>query len=183
MKRVQALLILAAATVGALAFLPEAGTFVEAARPWVSTTALVGLFGLCVKLYIDNKRIVTDREKIILDGEDGIRDHYATEVASLRRQIIETQKLSDERMANAEKRYAEAISAADSRHRNCEQECDRLREKVLGLERQIEQIHRASLKLFALRDDLPAATKEHLRSLEQAAAPPVAMQRRGRRTR
>lgn len=161
----------------------DLGGIIEQVRPWVSTGALVGLLGLCVKLYLDNRRITLNRDKITLDGEDGIRDHYANEVASLRRQIIDTQKLSDERMANAEKRYAEAISAADSRHRNCEQECDRLRVKVVGLERQIEQIHRASLKLFALRDDLPEATKEHLRSLEQAAAPPAAMQRKGRRTR
>lgn len=159
--------------------------FVEAARPWVSTGALVGLLGLCVKLYLDNKRLALDRKKITFENEDGIRDHYATEVASLRRQIIETQKLSDQRMANAEKRYAEAVNAADSRHRSCEQECDRLREKVLGLERQIEQIHRASLKLFTLREDLPEETKEHLRSLEQAAfSPPAADKRRGwRRTR
>lgn len=156
----------------------------EAVRPWVSTGALVGLLTLCVKLYLDNRRISLDRDKIQLDGEDGIRDHYATEVASLRRQILDTQKLSDERMANAEKRYAEAISAADSRHRSCEQECDRLREKVLGLERQIEQIHRASLKLFALRDDLPEETKETLRTLEQAAlSPPAATRRFGRRKR
>lgn len=164
-------------------FLSGFGNVLEAMRPWVSMGTLVGMFGLCAKLFLDNHRITLDRNKIELEGEDGIRDHYATEVASLRRQILDTQKLSDERMANAEKRYAEAISAADSRHRNCEQECDRLREKVLGLERQIEQIHRASLKLFALRDDLPAETKEHLRSLEQEAAPPVAMPRRGRRTR
>jgi hypothetical protein len=152
------------------------GSVIEAARPWISTGALVGLFGLCVKLFLDNK-------KMELDTEGGIRDHYAKELASLRSQILEATKLGDARLANAEKRYAEAIRAADSRHRNCEQECDRLREKVIGLERQIEQIHRASLKLFALRDDLPAATKEHLRSLEQASAPPVAMPRRGRRTR
>jgi predicted nucleic acid-binding Zn-ribbon protein len=149
----------------------DLGGIIEQVRPWVSTGALVGLLGLCVKLYLDNRRISLDHSKIKLDGEDGIRDHYATEVASLRRQILDTQKLSDERMANAEKRYAEAISAADSRHRSCEQECDRLREKVLGLERQIEQIHRASLKLFTLRDDLSEETKQHLRSLEQAAAP------------
>lgn len=157
------------------------GGFFEDLRPWVSTGALVGLLGLCVKLYLDNRRITLDRGKIQLDGEDGIRDHYATEVASLRRQIIDTQKLSDERMANAEKRYAEAITAADSRHRSCEQECDRLREKVLGLERQVEQIHRASLKLFTLRDDLPEETKQHLRSLEQAASPIAPGQRLGRR--
>lgn len=158
------------------------GNLLEGVRPWVSTGALVGLLTLCVKLYLDNRRISLDRDKITLEGEDGIRDHYATEVASLRRQIIDTQKLSDERMANAEKRYAEAITAADSRHRSCEQECDRLREKVLGLERQVEQIHRASLKLFTLRDDLPEATKQHLRSLEQAASPLAASsQRVGRR--
>lgn len=158
------------------------GTIAEGVRPWVSTTALIGLLGLCVKLYLDSRRIKLDQAKITLDGEDGIRDHYATEVASLRRQILDTQKLSDERMANAEKRYAEAISAADSRHRSCEQECDRLREKVLGLERQIEQIHRASLKLFTLREDLSEETKLHLRSLEQAASPLASTsQRVGRR--
>lgn len=145
--------------------------YIEAVRPWLSTTALVGLFALCVKLFLDNK-------KMELDTEGGIRDHYATEVASLRRQILDTQKLSDERMTNAEKRYAEAIDAADRRHKSCEQECDRLREKVLGLERQIEQIHRASIKLFALRDDLSEETKETLRSLEQAALAPIAAPKR-----
>lgn len=163
-------------------FLAGLGNVLEAMRPWVSTGTLVGLFGLSAKLFLDNRRITLDRNKIELEGEDGIRDHYATEVASLRRQIIDTQKLSDERMANAEKRYAEAISAADSRHRSCEQECDRLREKVLGLKRQIEQIHRTSLKLFALREDLSDETKETLRSLEQATfAPPDPAKRVGRR--
>lgn len=162
----------------------DLGNILEVVRPWVSTGALVGLLGLCVKLYLDNRRITLDRDKITLEGEHGIRDHYATEVASLRKQLIDTQKLSDDRMANAEKRYAEAITAADSRHRSCEQECDRLRERVLGLERQIEQIHRASLKLFTLRADLPEETKEHLRSLEQAAfSPPAADKRRGWRKR
>lgn len=161
----------------------DLGTIAEAVRPWVSTGALVGLLGLCVKLYLDNRRITLDRERITLDGEDGIRDHYATEVASLRKQLIDTQKLSDDRMTNAEKRYAEAVTAADSRHRSCEEECDRLRRKVLGLERQIAQIHQASIKLFALREDLPEEMKTHLRSLEQAAVTDPVPARRGWRKR
>lgn len=140
------------------------GSLLEGIRPWVSTGALVGLFGLCVKLFLDNK-------KMEVDTEGGIRDHYAKELASLRAQILEATKLGDARLANAEKRYAEAIESADRRHASCEKECDRLREKVYGLERQIEQIHRASLKLFALREDLPEEMKDTLRSMEQAAAP------------
>lgn len=142
----------------------ELGDLAEGVRPWLSTAALLGLLTLCAKLYLTNK-------KMEIDTEGGIRDHYAKELASLRNQILEATKLGDARLANAEKRYAEAIEAADHRHRSCEQECDRLREKVLGLERQIEQIHRASLKLFALREDLPEAMKDTLRSMEQAAAP------------
>lgn len=162
--------ILAAAT----GFLGEAGKFAEGVRPWISTGALVALAGLCVNFYLKNK-------KMEVDTEGGIRDHYAKEVASLRKQLIDVQALSDQRIASAEKRYSEAVRAADDRHRSCEQECDRLRQKVTGLERQIEQIHRASLKLFALREDLPEETKETLRSLEQAATSIDVPPRRKRR--
>lgn len=148
------------------------GSAAESVRPWLSTSALVALFALCVKLYLDNK-------KMEVDTEGGIRDHYAKELSSLRAQILETQKLADNRLANAEKRYTEAVEAAVRRHRSCEEECDRLREKVMGLERQIEQIHRASIKLFELRHDLPLETKETLRSLEQAATVAPLPRRRG----
>lgn len=167
--------VLAASATAEAGLFGALGGFAEEARPWLSTGALLGLLTLCVRLYLTNK-------KMEVDTEGGIRDHYAKELASLRAQILEATKLGDARLANAEKRYAEAIEGADRRHASCEKECDRLREKVYGLERQIEQIHRASLKLFALRDDLPAEMKDTLRSMEQASAP-VAMPRRGRRTR
>lgn len=154
--------LVAAASASDVGILGELSRAAEGVRPWLSTGALLGLLALCGRLYLTNK-------KMEVDTEGGIRDHYAKELASLRAQILETQKLADARLANAEKRYNEAMQNADTRHRGCEQECDRLREKVQGLERQIEQIHRASLKLFALRDDLSEETRETLRSLEQAA--------------
>lgn len=148
------------ALVFAVGVWPEFGNFISEARPWLSTGALVGLLALCVKLFLDNK-------KMELDTDGGIRDHYAKEVASLRQQITEREANADARLANAEKRYSLMVEEAERRHDRCEKECDRLREKVFGLERQIMQFHKTSLKFFELRDDLPEETKEFLRSLEQ----------------
>lgn len=157
-------------------FLGDLWPLAEGVRPWLSTGALVALLGICAKLYIDNK-------KIVVDSEGGIRDHYAKELASLRAQILESsriaderllesQKLADARLATAEKRYTEATENADRRHKSCEEECDRLRSKVYGLERQIAQLHKTSVKLFEPRADLPEETKEQMRSMEQ---PPVTL--------
>lgn len=155
------LALVAASSSGALEWIFRAA---EDARPWLSTSALVALLGLCVKLYLDNK-------KMELDTEGGIRDHYAKEVASLRRQLVDVTTLSDQRIANAQKLYDEAMDAAKARHDRCEAQCDRLREKVVGLERLIEQISRTSMKMFEPRSDLPEEQKERMRSMEQEAKP------------
>lgn len=167
------MVLIAAAAPG---FLGEIGHLAEGARPWLSTGALVALLGICAKLYTDNK-------KIVVDSEGGIRDHYAKELASLRAAIVEntrlanerlaeSERISDARLATAEKRYTEATENADRRHKSCEEECDRLRAKVYGLERQIAQLHKTSVKLFEPRADLPEETKEQMRSMEQ---PPVTL--------
>jgi len=152
------------------------GALAEGVRPWLSTGALVGVFGLAVKLWLDNR-------KITVDSEGGIRDHYAKELAALRAQIIESgqaaaarlleaQQIGDARLAAAEKRYTQATENADRRHRSCEEECDRLRAKVFGLERTIAQLHKTSVKMFEPRHDLPEEMKEQMRSMEQ---PPVSL--------
>lgn len=152
-------------------FLDEIGHLAEGVRPWLSTGALVALLGICAKLYTDNR-------KIVVDSEGGIRDHYAKELASLRAQILESQRLADARLADsekiadarlatAEKRYTEATENADRRHKSCEEECDRLRAKVYGLERTIAQLHKTSVKMFEPRADLPEETKQQMRSMEQ----------------
>lgn len=138
----------------------------EAARPWVSTGALVTLAGIVVKLWLDNK-------KLNIDSEGGIRDHYAKEVAGLRAQILAVQDQADLRASRAEQRYNEAIKAADERHGHCEAECERLREMVRGLERQIATIHKSSLRLFEPKFTLPDDVKEDMerRAMEQGAVP------------
>lgn len=140
------------------------GDLAEAVRPWVSTGALVGLFGLVVKLWLDNK-------KLNLDSEGGIRDHYAKEVAGLRAQVLAVQDSADLRAQRAETRYNEAMEAADTRHKHCEEECERLREMVRGLERQIAAIHKSSIRLFEPKSSLDPETKEQMRSLEQGVPP------------
>lgn len=133
-------------------------------RPWLSTGALVGLFGLCVKLFLDNR-------KMTLDTDGGIRDHYAREVASIRKQLIDVTTLSDQRIANAQKLYDEAMAASKRREDDCERRCDDLRERVVGLERMIEQIGRTSMKMFEPRSDLPEEQKVKMRAVEQSAPP------------
>lgn len=148
----------------ATSFLAEASNFFEDVRPWVSTGALVALFGLCVKLYLDNKRMR-------LDTDSGLRDHYAQEVASLRKQLIDVTKLSDQRIASAQKLYDEAMAASKRREDDCERRCDELRERVVGLERLVQQLGRTSMKMFEPRADLPEEQKAIMRAVEQDAAP------------
>jgi ABC-type transport system involved in cytochrome bd biosynthesis fused ATPase/permease subunit len=145
------------------------GDALEAARPWVSTTALVGMFGLVVKLWLENR-------KIGLSAETKLRDHYATEVASLRQQVLAIQAASDMRASNAEKRYEEAIAAADGRHHICEEECERLRGRmgemqleIDALNRRIGQLNATSIRLFEPKSTLPEDLREQMRSFEQGS--------------
>lgn len=140
------------------------GSIADAIRPWLSTGALVGLFGLCAKLFLDNR-------KMSLDTDGGIRDHYAKEVSSLRKQLIDVTTLSDQRIASAQKLYDEAMAASKRREDDCERRCDELRERVVGLERLIGQIGKTSMKMFEPRADLPEETKEKMRAMEQEAPP------------
>ena len=147
--------------------LADIGSIMEAVRPWLSTGSLVGLAGLAVKLWLDNK-------KLTIDSESGIRDHYAQEVASLRAQVLAVQTAADARVANAEKRYEEAIASADARHHVCEQECDRLRDRMSDMQTEIDALNRrigalnaASLRLFEPKTTLPDALRDQMKSFEQ----------------
>lgn len=133
-------------------------TFQPGAIPMWGTFGL--LLGVILRFWLVNR-------KLDIESGGGIRDHYAKEVASLREQVIAMQAASDLRAGNAEARYNEAIEAADKRHAHCEQECQRLREVIMGLERQIMQIHKTSIKLFEPKSTLPEDVKEQMRSMEQ----------------
>ena len=119
------------------------------------------LVSTIVGLWLRNKRLN-------IDSEGGIRDHYAKEVAALRAQVTAVQTAADLQLANAEKRYEEAIKAGDRRHSLCEEECGRLRDKVSLFERRYEALHAASLRLFAPRESLPQEVKDWLKSFEQS---------------
>lgn len=136
---------------------------------WLTSGVIVGLSGIVVKLFLDNKRME-------VDTEGGIRDHYAKEVASLRKQLIDVTTLSDQRIANAQKLYDEAMASSKRREDDCERRCDELRERVVGLQRLVEQISRTSMKMFEPRSDLPEEQKERMRSMDQG---PVRRRARG----
>lgn len=147
--------------------LRQMGGAIELVLPWLSTISIVGLFGLAVKFLLGTKTID-------LSSETKLRDHYAAEVASLRAQVLAIQKTSDERAANAEKRYEEAVAAADRRHHICEEECVGLRSRISEMQLEIDALNRrighlnaSAVRLFEPKATLPEDLKEQMRSFEQ----------------
>jgi len=138
------------------------GDLAEAIRPWITSGAIVGLFGVVANLWLKNKRLS-------IDSDGGIRDHYAKEVAGLRDQVLAVQQAATQTAAAAEDRYNKAIRAADERHLHCEAECERLRNRVSAVERKYYQLHQSTLRLFEPRSDLSKEVRDHMRALEQSA--------------
>lgn len=129
----------------------------EAIRPWISSGALVGLLGLATTFWLRNR-------KLSIESDNGLREHYTKELAALRAQVLAVGTSADTRMAAAEQRYTEAIVAADQRHVACEAECQRLRDMVSGLERQMAQVHKSSVRLFEPNAKLPEDVKAQMRA-------------------
>lgn len=130
---------------------------------WITAGGVCGLLGVCLKAWIDGKKVWVDSEK-------GIRDHYATEVASLRAQLIAVQSTASAMLASANQRYDEAITAADARHLQCEEECERLRhrvselsDEVAGLQRRVSAGAKASTRLFQPKPTLPPEVKAKMK--------------------
>lgn len=129
---------------------------------WITAGGVCGLLGIIIKAWIDGKRVWVDSEK-------GIRDHYATEVASLRAQVIAVQASSAAMLAAANERYDEAVTNADARHERCEEECANLRlrvrelsDEVEGLRRGISAANKASTRLFEPKSTLPQEVKDQI---------------------
>ena len=138
---------------------------------WITAGSTVTAAGIALKAWLA-------RVKLSQENEDGIRDHYAKELAALRGQILLLQQSSDLRAAAADKRYDDAIKAADLRHNQCQEEVERQRHKLTDMQEEIDALHRrisaqghGVVALFEPAHDIPQDMQDHIRSLRQDEAP------------
>jgi hypothetical protein len=155
-------------------------------RPWIATIASVITSGVATGLYVawrkgrsDDRKTDVEAEKVASDTADGIRDHYAEELKSLRGQIIEQGRLNSERQNASDERYRKSMEAADAREAACQENVDKLRrevatltEEVLGLRRILAQSARSALVLAGSTPPSPsiiAAADRAAEAIEQAS--------------
>ena len=81
--------------------------FLEVLRPWVSTGALLGLFGLAFKLHVENRRL-----RIAENKDD--REGYGVLIKALQEDII----------------------AVRAEHRRCEDRLSKIEGELMGFHRQ-----------------------------------------------
>jgi len=156
-----------------------ASFFAEWGRAIISVSSL-GTFAFAARFYFQwrannraDAQVEQNGDKIKLDGDKAIRDHYATELTALREQIVksgdahaERERLSAERhreqLTAADQRFQIAMDAADGREAECQAqvrvlrgEIQALSEEVIGLRHQLGQSSRSAIILAASSPSLP----------------------------
>lgn len=133
----------------------------EYLRPWLTTLFSAGTFAIAANAYrtwrrgkTDDLKIEADTLKIEADVADRLSAHYATELASLRDQIIKSGEAHQDRQERADRRYTASMEAADQRERECQEqvgtlrkEIQKLSDEVFGLRRQLSQTSRSAIIL------------------------------------
>lgn len=151
----------------------------EYVRPWLATAGILITNGIGLKFYIawqkgktDTANVALAQDKLDLEGDKAIRDHYADELKSLREQIQKSgdghamrYAAAEERhqlaMQKADERFNAAQAAADERERGCEAKVAALRatvaaltEEVQGLRALMGQTGRSAIVLATNRPSL-----------------------------
>lgn len=158
----------------------EIGDVLEAARPWLSTTALTAsaiFLGLLLKHHLGLKRIALDKEIAGNADEADIRDHYADEVRQLRERLdgqSERHRIATE---TETERHKEEMAAADRRHEECVNAREELREKVWALKDQVMGLVRLLITnsargtLALSEDEVSGHVREAAERVERLFAP------------
>jgi len=155
----------------------------EYLRPWLTTAFSAGTFTVALSGYriwrkgkTDDLKVASDTLKIEADVADRLSAHYATELASLREQIITSGNAHADRQERADRRYTASMHAADERERECQAQVSTLRdevrklsEEVFGLRRQLSQNSRSAIILAGQvpTDDIAAAAERAAMALDE----------------
>lgn len=134
------------------------------ARVTVSLTS-AGTMGFAGAFYNSWRKGKSDDLKTEVDGDTKLRDHYTTELQSIRDQLTKSSEAhvkraveAEERhrlaMTAADERFNRAMAAADEREAACQGEVKLLREEVrklsdeiLGLRKNVGQAGRSAILL------------------------------------
>lgn len=123
-----------------------AGNVLETARPWLAPGFLLGIFGLLLRQQVQNRRIGVDEKRVRLDDDKDIRDHYADEVRQLRDQVVKQGERHRAVLREVDKDYKASLTAAESRHDECVQQRDELRDQVRALKDLVDGLQRVILQ-------------------------------------
>jgi hypothetical protein len=136
-----------------------------------TSTGTLGFAGAAYRTWRNGRS--TDR-KVDVDEADGIRDHWAAELAALRTQIIQSGERHAEREARSQERYEAGLAAANARHdaamdaadereaacqaqvRELRLEVRDLSAEIIGLRRQLGQSARSAIVIatHAVSEDI-----------------------------
>lgn len=141
---------------------PEIGWIAENwSRVIVSITS-TATAGFAAQAYRVWRRGKSDDLQIGTTRETALRDHYATELASLRNQIIKSGEASHNRQMAADDRYNQAMKASDEREAACLQRVDslmarvdELQEIVAGFRDNLRQTERSAIILATHAPSIP----------------------------
>lgn len=128
---------------------------------WITSGAVVTLL------------IAILRRDVLIKGqvaqkEEDIRDHYSVELAALRAQRAEDQRIHALEREEDRKRWKEALDHSEEQHKICNDDRDKLRGRLRNVEDKLEGLYRTMIATNAegvirLGDTIP----EHVREVAQ----------------
>lgn len=127
---------------------------------WIMAFATSGILGLLLRHKIQAGRLALDGERLAMDGDVNIRDHYAKEVAALREQLNNQSRKFREDLQALDDRWRNLLKESEDRHEECLKDRDALRGRVNTLEDElrglIRVITQASIdRVLMLGTELP----------------------------
>lgn len=109
-----------------------------------SSATLLGLFwryklGLA-KVQVEAQNVQVEGKKVEQAEDADIRDHWAQEITRLQNMLTEQDKRHNEALTAMEERHGRAMLHNEERQAKCEQERERLAEKVKVLGQELEGV-------------------------------------------
>lgn len=131
---------------------------------WITSGGIMGILGLLIYWQLGNRKISVDSDVQQNVDKADIRDHYADEVAALRKRLDEAGQRNVLAQTQIEERYKTLLTVAETRYRTATAE--------------IEEHYKGALKAAEQRHDECVADRDALRNEVRALYDEVAGLRR-----
>lgn len=105
---------------------------------WITAGGMVGVGGMFLRFILGRKRLTN------ADTAD-LRDHYAEELTSLRKQIIDIGQHHLEREREIDDRWRRLLAESEDRHSECVRQREALGLKVQDMETRQSELHQRQL--------------------------------------